>query len=119
MLEISSSPVLAVMVTKPEISVPQLVKRRRGGHSRASAAFTQISPAAGSSSPDRPASAGSGGTPGAARRSSTSRTWSPNHESAMCSTGTGRVLPSQIQSGISLSTRSACCSIADCIGSRS
>ena len=35
--------------------------------------------------------------------------------SAMCSTGTGRVLPSQIQSGSSLSTRSACCSMADCI----
>ena len=35
----------------------------------------------------------------------------------MCSTGTGRLLPSQIQSGISASTRSACCSTSDCIGS--
>ena len=78
---------------------------------RASVAFTQISPSPGSSSPDSDWSAGRSGTPGAARRSSISRTSRLKHESAMCSTGTGSVWPSQIQDGTRSSTASARSSI--------
>ena len=59
------------------------------GRYGASLAFTQISARDGSSSPDRPVAPGRSGTPGAAVRSSTSRTNSPKDVSAMCSTGTG------------------------------
>ena len=91
------------------------MKRRRPGHSRASGALTQISPIEGSSRPDSPRVSSISGTPGALRRSSTSRTQSPKHESAISSTGTGSVCLFQSQSGTAASTSSARCSISDCM----